>query len=163
MATDHVDGEELDLGTWADEQPIDLPEFKDPFPMESGYVPTPVISGEGTIADYDDFRKINQQIDALRVGLYEMSKHIREAELRWRRAKIDYDRHFSRAYLAIEAKTEAMRKAIASIQCEVYENRMISREFIYNDLKRRAVQMVNELDALKTLAYNFRKEADLSR
>lgn len=160
----HVDeGEELDLGVWANEQPLDLPEFKDPFPMDQGYRPIPVISGEGTIADHEDFSRLNSQIDTLRVGLYDISVNIKSAELKLRKAQVEYKRRLDRAYLSVDAKTEQMRKTIASVQCEAYENVVITREFIYNDLKRRASQMVSELDALKTLAYNLRKEADLSR
>lgn len=153
--------ETMDLGEWAQTMPLNLPVYRNPFPSDDDYTPLPVImSREGQVADYADYNHINQEIDKLRIALYKTYEHLRVVEAKLSKAKLAWEREYNRQYLSVNAKTEAMRKAAASIMTEEYENKVIVREIVYKDLVRRTKAMASDLEALKTLAYNLRKETD---
>lgn len=153
-----------DLKGWVEaHQPATI-EFSDPFPLSRDYVPEEVlISESGQLADYSDMRAINLAIDKLRLALYKTSDHLKEAERRSAKSKLDYERAYNRNYLLSEGKTDSVRKAIAQIKSEKLENKWRTRDMIVRELNSRLRMMSIELDALKTLAYNMRKEIESAR
>lgn len=144
---------------------IDLPEMVNPFPFEKDYVPQTILSMKiEQVGDYNDMAAINQAIDTVRIAMFKINENLRVAEAKVASAKIAYDRNYNRSYiLASDAKTEGVRKAIAQIKSEAYENKLVVRQDIVRELIRRTRLMANELEALKTLSYNVRKEMDSSR
>ena len=56
-----------------------------------------------------------------------------------------------------------MRRAIAQIKTEDLENKWRTRDMIVRELNSRLRLMSVELDALKTLAFNMRKELESAR
>lgn len=153
-----------DLEGWVKAQKAPVPVFTDPFPLEKDYVPEEVlISESGQLADYNDMRAVNLAIDKLRIAMYKTSDHLKEAEQRAAKSKLAYDRAFNRSYLLSEGKTDGIRRAIAQIKTEDLENKWRTRDMIVRELNSRLRLMSVELDALKTLAFNMRKELESAR
>ena len=164
MSDDDFPEDEAQFGDWASSQPVIVPKMVDPFPLEADYVPQSVLSIQaGQVGDYTDVKAINEAIDRVRIAIFRTSEHLRQAEAKETQARIEYERRFNRAYLSTNARTEGIRRAMASMKAESYENRVIVRSQIVKELVRRTRVMANELDALKTLAYNARREMDVSR
>lgn len=159
--TEQDDLLETDPGVWAKEQSIVMPKFKDPFPLDRDYVASPIMSSDGQIADITDYNKLNSQIDSVRIALYKTTEYIRQAEMKCSQAQLEYQRRFNRSYLSSDAKTEQQRKTVATIQNEHYENMVATRQWVLDDLKNRSRMLAQQLEALKTIAYNFRKESDI--
>lgn len=165
--TDPVDDDKLlaeDPEAWLEERPVSKPRWKDPFPLGADYVPEEVlISESGQLADYNDMRDVNLAIDKLRIAMYKTSEHLKDAEQKAMESKLVYERQYNRYYLTAEGKTESVKRTIASIKAEDLENKMQTRAFVAQDMKNRLRLMTVELDALKTIAFNMRKEIDSAR
>lgn len=138
--------------------------FTDPFPLSKDYIPEEVlISESGQLTDYNDMRAVNLAIDKLRLAMYKTADHVKEAERRAATSKLTYEREFNRSYLLSEGKTDGVRRAIAQIKTEDLENKWRTRDMIVRELNSRLRLMSVELDALKTLAFNMRKELESAR
>jgi ribosomal protein L29 len=144
---------------------IDLPHIVNPFPLEQDYVPESILEMQSSqIGDYNDIITINKAIDKVRIAMFKVNENLRQAEAKVSESKVEYDRRYNRAYiLADNAKTSEVRRTIAQIKTEKYENKLIVRQEVVKELVRRTRLMSNELEALKTLSYNVRKEMDSSR
>ena len=165
--TDSVDDDELlaeDPAAWLEARPVSTPQWKDPFPLDADYVPEEtLISESGQLADYNDMRAVNLAIDKLRIAMYKTNEHLKDAERRAMESKLVYDRQYNRFYLTAEGKTESIKRAIAAVKSEEFENKMHTRAFVVQEMKRRLRLMTVELDALKTIAFNMRKEIESAR
>lgn len=165
--TDSVDDDKLlaeDPEAWIEARPVSTPQWKDPFPLDADYVPEEtLISESGQLADYNDMKEVNLAIDKLRIAMYKTADHLKDAERRAMESKLTYDRQYNRYYLLAEGKTESIKRATASIQTEEFENRLNTRELVVQELKRRLRLMTVELDALKTIAFNMRKEIESAK
>lgn len=162
--TDSVDDDKLlaeDPEEWIKARPVSIPQWKDPFPLDADYVPEEtLISESGQLADYNDMKAVNLEIDKLRIAMYKTAEHLKDAERKAMESKLAYDRQYNRDYLLAEGKTESIKRTIASVKNEKIENRLHTREFVVQELKRRLRLMTVELDALKTIAFNMRKEIE---
>jgi hypothetical protein len=144
---------------------IDLPHIVNPFPLEQDYVPESILELQNNqVGDYNDMVAINKSIDQVRLAMFKINENLRVAEARAAKSKVEYDRNYNREYiLADSAKTSEIRRTIAQIKTEKYENKLIVRQEVVKELVRRIRLMSNELEALKTLSYNVRKEMDSSK
>lgn len=153
-----------DLEEWVKAQKAPKLVFTDPFPLSKDYIPEEVlISESGQLTDYNDMRAVNLAIDKLRLAMYKTADHVKEAERRAATSKLTYEREFNRSYLLSEGKTDGVRRAIAQIKTEDLENKWRTRDMIVRELNSRLRLMSVELDALKTLAFNMRKELESAR
>lgn len=152
------------LEEWVKAQKVPKLVFTDPFPLSKDYIPEEVlISESGQLTDYNDMRAVNLAIDKLRLAMYKTADHVKEAERRAATSKLTYEREFNRSYLLSEGKTDGVRRAIAQIKTEDLENKWRTRDMIVRELNSRLRLMSVELDALKTLAFNMRKELESAR
>lgn len=152
------------LEEWVKAQKAPKLVFTDPFPLSKDYIPEEVlISESGQLTDYNDMRAVNLAIDKLRIAMYKTADHVKEAERRAASSKLTYEREFNRSYLLSEGKTDGVRRAIAQIKTEDLENKWRTRDMIVRELNSRLRLMSVELDALKTLAFNMRKELESAR
>ena len=152
------------LEEWVKAQKAPKLVFTDPFPLSKDYIPEEVlISESGQLTDYNDMRAVNLAIDKLRIAMYKTADHVKEAERRAATSKLTYEREFNRSYLLSEGKTDGVRRAIAQIKTENLENKWRTRDMIVRELNSRLRLMSVELDALKTLAFNMRKELESAR
>lgn len=152
------------LEEWVKAQKAPKLVFTDPFPLSKDYIPEEVlISESGQLTDYNDMRAVNLAIDKLRLAMYKTADHVKEAERRAATSKLTYEREFNRSYLLSEGKTDGVRRAIAQIKTEDLENKWRTRDMIVRELNSRLRLMSVELDALKTLAFNMRKELESAR
>lgn len=132
-----------------------MPSIKDLY--SPGYVVT--MSESGQLSDYHTIAECERAIDECRIAVFKVSEMIDDAERKYRRAKLEYDRRLRRAYLAAVAPNEQRRHAIAEMQVETpYENHVVMCEQYLGELKRRLRNIVNDLDALSEQARNIRKE-----
>lgn len=152
------------LEEWVKAQKVPKLVFTDPFPLSKDYIPEEVlISESGQLTDYNDMRAVNLAIDKLRLAMYKTADHVKEAERRAATSKLTYEREFNRSYLLSEGKTDGVRRAIAQIKTEDLENKWRTRDMIVRELNSRLRLMSVELDALKTLAFNMRKELESAK
>ena len=145
---------------------IDMPNVVNPFPLEDDYVPESILEmqNNGQIGDYNDMVAINKSIDQVRLAMFKINEKLRIAEEKVSLSKVEYERKYNREYLLADtAKTSEVRRTIAQIKTEKYENKMLVRQEVVKELVRRTRLMASELEALKTLSYNVRKEMDSSR
>jgi hypothetical protein len=146
------------------ERDIVLPKFPEKINIEGVYKPEPVLMGDsGQGGDYDDIIAIDRAIESVRSALFKINNAIRVSERKEVIAKLEYERRFARAYLTCEGRTDAVKKSIAQITVEEYENTWVIYQQYSKELTRQARLMNNEFEALKMLSYNIRKEIDASR
>lgn len=145
---------------WARVIPTPSLQMREPFPREDDYVPYSIsqLMVQQT-ADFSDLQAVNKEIDELRIAMFKVDDHLREAEQRLAVSKAEYDMAYNRAYMMTDdVKTDAQRRIISDIKCESQKNKLIVREEIVRDLKSRVRLFANEMNALQTLSYNMRKE-----
>jgi hypothetical protein len=141
---------------------IVLPSFPSRFEVEDVYNPEAILLGDsGQGVDYQDIVSVDRTIESLRIAQFKLNEHIKIAERKEMLAKMEYDRRFARAYLVSEGKTDGVKRSIAQITVEDYENKWMVRQQIVKELIRQSRLMNNEFEALKVLSYNMRKEMDV--
>lgn len=150
------------ISEWVEQQEIKTITVPDPFPMDSYYTPADsLVATGGQVADAHDIHKLNDAIDKLRVAIYATNKKLNEAVRKTLEAKLYYDRQFNRVLLTTQGRTEMIRKTLAAIKTEDFEQKWRTRELIVKDLEMRLKIMIVELDSLKTLALNIRREMEV--
>lgn len=146
---------------WASVIPVPDVNFLNPYPNEKDYSPQSVyqLMAEQAGTNATDMQIVNEQIDKLRIGMYSLYQHVQTAERKLARAKSRYEMTYNRIYLETDdVKTDSQRRAVTDIKCEKLKNRVEVCDAIVKDLRSRSRLMANDLDALKTLSYNMRKE-----
>jgi len=158
----YPDSNEYDsYGEWAASIPVPDVDFINPYPNEKDYSPQSVyqLMAEQAGTNVTDMQIVNEQIDKLRIGMYGLYQHIQKAERKLAGAKRKYEMTYNRIYLKTDdVKTDSQRRSVADIKCEKLRNRLEVYDAIVKDLRSRSRLMANDLDALKTLSYNMRKE-----
>lgn len=145
---------------WAGAIPTPSLQMREPFPREDDYVPYSItqLLAQQT-ADFSDLQAVNKEIDELRIAMFKVDDHLREAEQRLAVSRAEYNMAYNRAYMMTDdVKTDSQRKIISEIKCESKKSTMIVREEVVRDLKSRVRLFANEMNALQTLSYNMRKE-----
>jgi hypothetical protein len=110
------------------------------------------------IIDHESLEKLNASINAARLALFRVADELNKAERAERKAKVEYDREWRRAYLRTVGKTETIKKANADLQCEELENRYIEHEQMKNELSRLSFTLRTELQTLQTVGNNVRQQ-----
>lgn len=141
---------------------VTLPRWADSYPIESAYTPMQIvpISETGQMADFHSMQECNRAIEACRVAIFQFNDALKKIERASQLAELSYTRHYNRAYLEAEGRTEGIKRAIADIQSEKYQNDLIVKQQVAKEMGRKLRLMTNELDALKIISYNMRKEID---
>lgn len=143
---------------------IELPEPSDrmnPERLKEKFCIGESVFADATASDHDDLLRINHQLDADRLALFKLSSAIRKAEREELRAKARYECEYNRAYMMSEAKPDSARKSMAEMQTEKWKNKWAVARQLTRELVRTSQDISNDLDTLKVLSYNMRKEMDL--
>lgn len=141
---------------------IDPPKWADKYPIENIYEPHQIvpISETGQMADFTTMQECNKAIESCRIALFQFNDALKKIERSATSAQATYNRHWNRAYLEAEGKTDSIRRAIADIKTEKYENDLLAKQQVAKEMGRKLRLMNNELEALKLISYNLRKEID---
>lgn len=129
---------------------ITLPTFKK-LKMSHIYDPS-------NIADYTTMEELDQTLQNARKGLMLLTDKINEYERLERGCKVNLDRAWRREYLGSSEKTDASKKARASLKCEELENEWITNDQLKAELIRASYTMRQEIQALTTIANNLRQQ-----
>lgn len=143
---------------------VELPEPGDrmnPERLQEKFGIGAAVFADANSSDHEDLLRLNHQLDADRLALFKVSSAIRRAEREELQAQARYEREYNRAYLMSEAKPDSARKAMAEIQTEKWKNKWLVARQLTRELVRASQNIGDDLDTLKVLSYNMRKEMDL--
>lgn len=103
-----------------------------------------------------DLSAVNREINRCKARLFRVSRELGRAEDALAEAELVYDRHFRRALIAASGGSAEIRKAVAELQCEEFEDaRAVARRSVEH-WKRLVVAVREELDAVENQSHNVR-------
>lgn len=111
--------------------------------------------------DVTDLSAVNRELNQARARLFRVSGALKVAQRTLAEAQADYDRAMRRQLVTISGGTAETRKAIAEINCEHFENRIIVGKQIVEEWKKRAVDCRDDLKAVENIAHNVRAQMDI--
>jgi hypothetical protein len=143
-------------------KPIDIEENRTstPFPSwptglpDDQYVPQEE-------ADYDDLSKINHDINRARAMSFRVKNRLAYARHHETEVGDKYRRAYNRQIISISGGTEAQRKAQAEINTEDIYSEFLVAQAVVKDLTNLSYAVSRDLDTLKTLSDNLRKQMSI--
>lgn len=111
--------------------------------------------------DVSDLAEVNRQMNRARARLFRVSQHLKGAQRELAEAQIEYDRAMRRALVSLSGGTEASRKAMAEIQCEPLENRVVVAKQVVEEWKKRSIDVRDDLKAIENISHNVRAQMDI--
>lgn len=143
-------------------KPIDINDYNEPAPFPSWptgmpddlYVPQEE-------ADYYDLSKINKDINHARAMSFRVKNRLALARHHETEIGDKYRRAYNRQIISISGGTEAQRKAQAEINTEdIYSDYLVAQAVV-KDLTNLSYAVSRDLDTLKTLSDNLRKQMSI--
>lgn len=143
-------------------KPIDINDTSEPTPFPSwptGLPDDAYIPQEE--ADYDDLSKINHDINRARAMSYRVKNRLALARHHETEVGDTYRRAYNRQIISISGGTEAQRKAQAEINTEDIYSEYLVAQAVVKDLTNLSYAVSRDLDTLKTLSDNLRKQMSI--
>lgn len=111
--------------------------------------------------DYQNLVHVNLEIISLMKRMHSVREDMRAAERAVIKTRIAYDQSLRRELIKVSGATEKVRQAFAEIQCEeLYKNWQIAVQ-IMKELQQFSKDVRTELDALKEISNNLRRQIDI--
>lgn len=111
--------------------------------------------------DYSDLSTLNRDINRTRSMLFRVKNELANARRDEVQAAIAYRQAYNRAFLGLSGGTEAIRKTMAEVMTEeLYSDLMIAQNIVKEQTSL-SYNVSKELDTLKTLSDNLRKQMSI--
>lgn len=111
--------------------------------------------------DFTDLSDLNLEINRARARSFRIKNALANARRDETRAAEDYRRAYNRALVSLSGGNAEHRKAMAEIQCEdLYTDKLIT-EGIVKELVNLSYTVGRDLDTLKTISDNLRKQLSM--
>lgn len=111
--------------------------------------------------DYTDLSALNRDINRTRSMIFRVKNRLQEARRAEAEASDRYRRAFNKQMIGLSGGTAEKRKAIAEFATEdIYSDYLVAQTVV-KDLTNLSYTMSRELDTLKTLSDNLRKQMSI--
>ncbi|MBC9704524.1 MAG: hypothetical protein H9W81_06025 [Enterococcus sp.] len=104
---------------------------------------------------------LNRQINRTRAMVFRIKNRLQDARHEEAEASDIYRRALNRQMVGLSGGTVDKRKAIAEIATEDLYTNVVVAEAVVKDLVNQSYTLSRDLDALKTLADNLRKQMSI--
>lgn len=111
--------------------------------------------------DATDLSVINREMNRCRARLFHVSQSQRHAQRDFVEADLAYHRQMRRALVQVSGSTAEVRKAIAEMECEPFENDVVVKRQLVEELRKRSQDVRDDLKAVEILSHNARAQMDL--
>lgn len=131
-----------------------LPQWSGPVIAEETYIPSEEF-------DAKDVSDINRELNRVKTRLFKVGQALDAANAELAEAELIYDRHYRRALVRVTGGSAEIRKAVAELECEPYENDLAVKRQVCERLKRLVGAVRHELDAVQGQSHNMRSLAGI--
>lgn len=111
--------------------------------------------------DYNSMEELNKALNRTRIRIFNAKKHLDACRAGLVEAKTRYRQAYNRAFVGLSGGTEKVRAAYAELAVEEEYSQYLIAEAKFEELKNLSYTLAREVDALKTLADNMRKQLSL--
>lgn len=111
--------------------------------------------------DLSDLNNLNIEINGLRLRIHQARKDYKLAKRVATLAKYTYEQEKKRTWIQLSGGSEKTREAMAEIMCQDTYTEFLVAQTIADELKDFSATLRTELDALKELSNNQRRQIDL--
>jgi hypothetical protein len=111
--------------------------------------------------DATDLMQVNRELNRARARVFRCSDILKMCQRTLAEAQSNYDRQMRRALVTVSGGTAESRKALAEIQCEEFENRVIVGKQVVEEWRRRCGDARDDLKALENISHNVRASLDI--
>lgn len=111
--------------------------------------------------DYSDLSTLNRDINRTRSMLFRVKNELANARRDEVQAAIAYRQAYNRAFLGLSGGTEAIRKTMAEVMTEDLYSELMIAQNIVKEQTSLSYNVSKELDTLKTLSDNLRKQMSI--
>lgn len=111
--------------------------------------------------DMSDLREINKEINSLRIRIHRLRKELDKANRKALAAKYHYEQEKKRVLIGLSGGSDKQREAIAELMAEELLSKAIVCQAVASEIQQHSRDTRNELDALKEISNNLRKQIDL--
>lgn len=111
--------------------------------------------------DATDLIQVNRELNRARARVFRCSDILKTCQRTLAEAQSNYDRQMRRALVTITGGTAESRKALAEIQCEEFENRVVVGKQVVEEWRRRCSDARDDLKALENISHNVRASLDI--
>lgn len=111
--------------------------------------------------DASDLGEINRELNRCRARLFRVSESLKHAQRELRDAELLYSRQMRRALVKTTGGTAETRRAVAEMECEPFENDMVVKQQVVEELRKRALDVRDDLKAVENLSHNARAQMNL--
>jgi hypothetical protein len=113
------------------------------------------------LIDMNDLREVSREIMNLRMRLHRIRKEFDKANRIALQAKFVYEQEKKRVVIGLSGGSDKQREAIAELMCEELLGKSIVCQAVSQELANHSRDTRIELDALKEISNNLRKQIDL--
>ena len=111
--------------------------------------------------DMSDLREINKEINNLRIRIHRLRKELDKANRKAVLAKYQYEQAKKRILIGLSGGSDKQREAIAELMTEELLSISVVCQAVAQEIQQHSRDTRNELDALKEISNNLRKQIDL--
>lgn len=111
--------------------------------------------------DATDLMQVNRELNRARARIFRCSQTLKRVQRALAEAQVDYDRQMRRALVTQSGGTAESRRALAEIQCEEFENRVVIGKQVVEEWRRRCNDARDDLKALENISHNVRASLDI--
>jgi hypothetical protein len=111
--------------------------------------------------DMTDLKDVNKEINNLRIRIHRIRKELDKANRISLLAKYQYEQEKKRILIGLSGGSDKQREAIAELMCEELLGKSLVSQAVAQELANHSRDTRYELDALKELSNNLRKQIDL--
>lgn len=111
--------------------------------------------------DVTDLAEVNRELNRARSRIFRVSQTLKLAQRTLAEAQSDYDREMRRQLVSISGGTAESRRAMAEINCEHLENRIIVGKQVVEEWRKRSMDTRDDLKAVENIAHNVRAQIDI--
>ena len=108
--------------------------------------------------DASDLSILNREMNRCRARLFRVSQGQKNAQRDLRESELLYNRNMRRALVRASGGSAEVRKAVAEMECEEFENDVVVKVQIVEELRKRAQDVRDDLKAVENLSHNARAQ-----
>lgn len=111
--------------------------------------------------DITDLSAVNKEINLLRTRIHRLRKELEKANRKAVMAKYQYEQAKKRVLIGLSGGSDKQREAIAELMTEELLSISIVCQAVAQEIQQHSRDTRNELDSLKEISNNLRKQIDL--
>lgn len=111
--------------------------------------------------DMSDLSAINKEIALLRMRIHRIRKELDKANRIYLQAKYSYEQEKKRILIGLSGGSDKQREAVAELMTEELLTKSIVAQAVHQELLNHSRDIRYELDSLKEISTNIRKQIDI--